>query len=257
MQTTAFLSLALIVLMSASAAGKQYEYRIDLKYGGSWRDCEKSRGNKNDDWLCWAAAASNVLAWTGWGKGFRDEDTILKYFSEHWQDKPDGSPRAAWKWWFTGSGPTSGAQVRVPGGGFWKNVGFPNYYWRNRVGALYRGIGQNNIRRQSYVLKRVLDEGYGVAIQIVRPLENKRRKSHMITLWGYRYSKANPFAGILITDSDDNKRIKSGSHAKNRLRYFPVTRRADGMWWFRYRDQDWKILAAYALQRRAAYSGRR
>lgn len=251
----------LLILLSCRFSSAQQptatkEYRVDQRYGGTWRDAEKSRGNKKDDWLCWAAAAANVLAWADWGKGLRDEDEILDYYSRHWQDKPQGSPRRAWRWWFTGQESKSGARVEKPGGGFWKDVGFPDYKWKNRRGALFRGIGKGHLRKNRYALKEVLDQGYGVAIQIVHPKEGGKRDSHIITLWGYRYSAANPFLGILITDSDDDKEAKKSTEAKNRLRYYPVQLREDGMWWFKYKEKDWKILAAYALARRSTFMGR-
>jgi hypothetical protein len=57
------------------------EYRVDLAYGGRWCDAEKTRASTRDDLACWAAAAANMLAWTGWGidAGFKDEDEILAY----------------------------------------------------------------------------------------------------------------------------------------------------------------------------------
>jgi hypothetical protein len=116
-------------------------------------------------------------------------------------------------------------------------------------GAVYRGLGSGVIRGHPLILKRVLDQGYGVAIQIVHPVPNGKRKSHVITLWGYRYDENNPFKGILVTDSDDNKRNKDARQAEDALRYYEVTKR-DGMWWFTYDKEEWKILAAYALARR-------
>lgn len=251
---TCCLLLALFSVRCASARSSDAvsEYRVDSRYGGSWRDAEKSRDAKDDDWLCWAAAAANVLAWGDWGKEFESEDEILEYYARHWQDKANGSPRQAWRWWFSGKEPKKGVKVKKPGGGFWKDVEFPEDEWRNRRGALFRGIGKGHLRKNRYALKEVLDQGYGVALQIVHPEEGGERDSHIITLWGYRYTSSNPFQGILVTDSDDDKETAKRTRAENRLRYYPVKLGDDGMWWFKYRDKDWKILAAYALARRSA-----
>ncbi|MFZ1934681.1 MAG: hypothetical protein WCB27_17350 [Thermoguttaceae bacterium] len=55
--------------------------------------------------MCWAASASNVLTWTGWGNvgAISDQsdqyeaDEIFKYFQGHWTD--EGSwPTDAWSW---------------------------------------------------------------------------------------------------------------------------------------------------------------
>ena len=243
------------ILGFASSRPATDVHRVDLAFGGTWRDAEKCRANKEDDGLCWAAAAANVLAWTGWGTdaGFKDEDAILRYFAEHWTDHPAGSPREAWRWWFTGQHRgKGGAQVDVLGGGFWKEAAFPRYDWESPRGALFRGIGQNMLKRDPYALKTVLDEGYGVAIQIVRPLKNGEQDSHMITLWGYRSAKSRRFRGVFVTDSDDGKDVDQAASAPNRLRYHPVVLR-DGMWCFKHNGHTWKILAAYALARRPGH----
>ena len=96
--------LILIILLYASNLKAESEFRLDLAFGGIWHDAEKSTTNRNDDWLCWASSAANVLAWTKWGtrSGFSTEDEIFSYFTQHWTDHPAGSPREAWRWWFTG-----------------------------------------------------------------------------------------------------------------------------------------------------------
>lgn len=241
--------------LSIPALAADSEFRIDIAYGGTWHDAEKSKSEKHDDWLCWAAAAANVLAWTGWGSnaGLETEDDILRYFTQHWTDHPDGSPREAWRWWFTGKAPTSGdAKVTQKGGGFWPNVDFPTTAWGAPAGSLFRGIGQKQLKRDPYLLRHSLEEGYGVVLQIVRPKPNGSRDSHMITLWGFRYDSQEPFKGILVTDSDDGKGADVATLAKDTLAYYPVEL-IDGEWWFRYREQSWKILAAYALHPRSRY----
>ena len=57
-----------------------------------------------------------------------------------------------------------------------------------RSGSLFCGIGQNQLTRDPYILKRLLQDGYGIVLQIVQPSADGSRDSHMITLWGYRYS---------------------------------------------------------------------
>ncbi|MDX9894516.1 MAG: hypothetical protein RBS34_03665 [Desulfofustis sp.] len=233
------------------------EYRLDLVHGGTWYDAEKSTGNRDDDWLCWAASAANVLAWTGWGKeaGFSDEDQIFAYLSHHWSDHPAGSPRETWRWWFSGiNRDGDGARVIRPGGGFFPAITFPWKKWGHPLGSLFLGVGQHQLRRQPTILRDLLEHGYGVVLQIVRPLPDGSRDSHMVTLWGYRYDSTNPFMGIHVTDSDDDKKARLGQEAEDTLVYYPLSLDDDRIWWFSYRDKPWRILAAYGLLHASRYS---
>ena len=59
---------------------------------------------EEDDLMCWAAAASNVLEWTGWGVvgGMTNTDEMFQHFQDHWTDL-GGSSEYAWNWWFDGT----------------------------------------------------------------------------------------------------------------------------------------------------------
>ncbi|HUU42822.1 MAG TPA: proprotein convertase P-domain-containing protein, partial [Planctomycetota bacterium] len=61
-------------------------YLLTDFHGGTWSDTEKSPTNTEDDLMCWAAAASNVLEWTGWGEtgGMTTSDQMFAYFQNHW-----------------------------------------------------------------------------------------------------------------------------------------------------------------------------
>lgn len=257
------LSSAAVILcfffLSISIGSKAFassEFRIDLTYGGLWHDAEKSIENRNDDWLCWASTAANILAWTNWGTeaGFSDEDNIFRYYTDHWTDDPSGSPREAWRWWFSGkNNSTKGARTIKKGGSFWPEVTFPGKKWGHPAGSIFCGIGQNQLKRDPYILKNLLEKGYGIVLQIIHPLPDGSRDSHMITLWGFRYTSNEPFKGILVTDSDDSKENILGKKASDNLAYYPV-RLQDQFWWIKYRNKDWKILAAYALLKKSIYN---
>jgi hypothetical protein len=98
-------------------------YMLIDEWGGTWHDAEKSPTNSEDDLMCWAAAASNVLQWTGWGAvlGLDTADAIFDHFQDHWTDE-GGLMEYGWDWWFDGTNPSQGwsgwSQVDVPGGGF-------------------------------------------------------------------------------------------------------------------------------------------
>jgi len=246
-------SLFLSALSTVKAHGG--EFRLDHEFGGSWHDAEKSRSNRGDDWLCWASASANVIAWTGWysEKEFAGEDDIFHYYTEHWSDHPSGSPRESWRWWFNGENhATKGARVIQRGGSFFPEVPFPQKKWGHPHGSLFRGVGQNQLKRNPYLLRDMLQQGYGVALQIIHPLPDDDRDSHIITLWGYRSSLFNRFSGILITDSDDDKDTKDAGQAENTLVYYPVELE-DNIWWFTYKEKRWRILAAYGLMQKSRF----
>lgn len=252
--TAAGLALLILLIISPATASGE-EFRLDREFGGSWHDAEKSSSNRNDDWLCWASAAANVLAWTGWhdSQRFPDADSIFHYYTEHWNDHPAGSPRESWRWWFQGiNNSKRGAQVQKKGGSFFPEAPFPVKKWGHPPGSLFRGIGQNQLKRNPYLLRDTLQQGYGVALQIVHPLSGDDRDSHIITLWGYRATSFNRFSGILISDSDDNKQATTAVNAEDRLVYYPVELK-DNVWWFTYKEQRWRILAAYGLMKRSLF----
>lgn len=234
------------------------DFLLHKVFGGTFHDAEKSNTNKEDDRLCWAAAASNALAWTDWGisTDFTDEDGIFKYFQDHWTDSGRGSPRRAWYWWFKGRDPSpNGARVDVDGGGFWKDIDFPEYTWKNKHGDLFRGIGAKMIEQNPLAIKELLDDGYAVAAQIVRTLKENNRKSHVISVWGYNYSHENNFIGIYITNSDDDKHVDNASMAENKLVYYPLFFH-DGKWWLEGHNNtqmEWHIIAVYALLHKTRY----
>jgi hypothetical protein len=182
---------------------------------GTFPDAKKTDSNTEDDLMCWAAAASNVLAWTEWGlppdQGFTDEDSIFQHFQKHW---PDGAGHLidAWKWWFTDKEELSEANV-PEGGGFWSSSGyrFEDYYHveTDRTKALT-------------AIADSVDKGYGVALDLLG-----RPGGHTITCWGYEQDEEGKYLGIYTTDSDDTRQG---------LQYYPVDQDTDSQEWAGYKD---------------------
>ncbi|MCH5375078.1 MAG: hypothetical protein JJ992_13975, partial [Planctomycetes bacterium] len=165
-----------------------------------WADVEKSPINSDDDALCWAAAAANVLEWTGWGKvgGMDDADQMFQHFQDHWEDGGN-EVRDAWSWWFDGVDPDAAnpnaTNVDVPGGGgFWPSTTFGDYYHRD-------GNPLTMIRS----LATYLHEGYGTVLSIM----NDGGGDHFVTCWGYETGPfhADDYVGLYVTDSDDDKNL--------------------------------------------------
>ena len=181
--------------------------------------------------MCWAAAASNVLAWTKWGfppiQSFDSE--TLKYFQDHWMDTY-GDPQKAWEWWFNG---INDENVRAPGGGFWKEsqYAFDESYhveW-DRTKALL-------------AIDHFLRSGYGVVLQLLG-----QYGGHYITCWGYGYDNQNNYLGIYVNHSDDDLR--------DQPRYYELSETGwsyPGWWYFQYFPEnsiEYLISEVHALDR--------
>jgi len=228
-------------------------YMLTSIYGGDWCDAEKTPGDDgrgessgeegcDDDYMCWAAAASNVLEWTGWGRieGMTDTDDIFEYFQDHWTDD-GGYMEHGWNWWFDGTNPSQGAaasQVDVPGGGFYTSEDFSEYYHEE----------DDNARALQAIATFVLS-GYGTTIGIFGP------GGHALTVWGFVFNPLfSPFSdgndnyeGIWVTDSDDDKSLRE---AADDLRYYEVDY-SDGCWFLQdyYGSDSWYIGEVMALER--------
>ena len=113
-------------------------YYLWNDWGGTWYDAEKSPSNYDDDLMCWAASAANILYWAGWTDGlsvsFDNVDDVFAYFQDHWSDE-GGNAYYGWDWWFDGTNNKQGvsgwSQVEVAGGGFYDTYDFNSYYVHN------------------------------------------------------------------------------------------------------------------------------
>ncbi len=200
------------------------DYLVYEHYEGNWSDAEKTANNTDDDSMCWAAAASNVLEWTGWGFVNAPEgdltncDEMFAHYQAHWVNK-GAPPNAGWCWWFNGTGDDLAIydNVDVDGGGdFWT----PPYNYFN-FAHYYRSPYTQSLQK----IDEYLSSGYGVALAI-------KDAAHAITCWGFRYDPSvnkttNPqdyYKGIWVTNSDDDKNFTGpAQEAPNRLRYYNVS----------------------------------
>ena len=108
---------------------------------GTWHDADKSNPSSvgdPDGWLCWAAAASNALAWTGWYglqadgvTAISNADDIFDHFIDSWPNST-GNVMYGYDWWFdnvdndpndnpTGNAGFYASEGLIPGvyGGYW------------------------------------------------------------------------------------------------------------------------------------------
>jgi hypothetical protein len=181
--------LLLVVLLfgnTGSAYGSSYFGYYD--FGGSWYDAEKTLANTEDDLMCWAATTSNMLAYTGWGfpvgASFSNEDNIFAYFQNHWTDV-GGNMYFGTNWWFDGINDSqrwSGwSQVDVPGGGFYTDYNFSDYYTWSSNGSTALSL-----------IDTYLHQGRGVGLTVLGP------GAHAITAWGYEYDAFGNYDPIMM-----------------------------------------------------------
>ena len=217
------------------------------QWGGTWSDAEKDTSNASEEGLlCWAAAAANILDWTGWGHtgGLDNTNDMFDYIRDHWENE-EGMPEYPWRWWFDGVdyAPSHASNPDVPGGGGF----YPN------EDALPPTFTQGAGSSAMLIVDLFLHYGWGMTVLVTGP------GGHVITVWGYNYNPDDPneYYGIWVTDSDDDM---DDPDAPDRLRYYEVVQRDApevGVWdgWFLqgfYDSNDWYFQRFQLLGRRPA-----
>ena len=204
-----------------------------LVAGGSfvrddWRDAEKSLTNPDDDWLCWAAAASNILDWAGWNTPlFGSSQDTFAAFQNYWSNA-GGLMEYGWHWWFDGTQPPDWpgwaqlnqgwSNTSSGGGGYWTDYNFFDYYaedwaaWDADTNQWSDGAGLMS------AIDEYLNNDYGVTLAVY----TDSGSGHALTAWGYEYDEFSDYTGVYVTDSDDYQTA---------LKLLPVTLDAEqGLW---------------------------
>jgi hypothetical protein len=211
------LIFALTPLNSSSFAEDYFVYK---QYGGTWHDANKTWSD--DSLMCWAASASNVLAWTGWWvTGHNTATTIFDHFKDNWTHC-GGNAVYAFQWWLDGfeQQPKSTAQLNnLSSGNFWpfeKSVISYSQIFNTKIfGYLPSGDLLNEVKDYLY-------KGSGVVLGLDKV---GAEIGHAITAWGFEYSGelTNPqYTAIWITDSDSRE---------TELKKYSVNWNASNNWW--------------------------
>ena len=219
--------MGVIFVITSLTSATPVDYFIFDDWGGNWADAEKSTSSSEDDLMCWAAAASNVLEWAGWHEsGLTNTDQIFGYFQDHWTDA-GGRMKFGWDWWFDGTydGPGTWSHPDVAGGGFYPTANFGEFFrqsW-NPSGSLS-------------VIDDYLHDGYGTVLGLYGG-----STGHAITVWGFEFDpdSADYYTGIYVTDSDDSE--YGLAPRPDLLQYYDVT--FDGKWFLQdfYGSNSWYI----------------
>ncbi len=229
-------------------------YFLWEEHGGWWSDAEKVPGDDGkmnpapdnpgdeDDLLCWAAAASNMLEYTGWGfvGGMDTPDEFLDYFEDHVTDNGSAIEYGI-EWWFNGNLPWPGANWSnedVPGGDFWDIPHIPSLYtFVNNDDSMALLQIEANLR-------------LGLACGIgINPVVGDG--GHAITVWGINVDTSiiNPldnarYKGIWVSDSDSHKHL---ANAEDHLTYFSVNYEDGNFWNMTNYGGGWRISAVVGL----------
>lgn len=192
---------------------------IEEYYVGTYYDVNKHW--QNDSQLCWAAATSNILAYTNWGFSisvsdgeqgaslFGSEYEVYDYFVEHFTNV-GGHAYYAIPWFATGD-------YSVKGQSNWAQPddGSGNLYPGVSVSDLYVYLDHDTYGGELIgEMAGYLYDGYGVALAIGWYRQNSptnRSGGHSLTVWGYCYDTnlspddPNYYTNLIITNSDDSR----------------------------------------------------
>ena len=191
--------------------------------------------------LCWAAATSNMLRFSGWGSaaGFKTEDALFESFISAFTDA-GGSYTYALDWFFNGNYRPQDwdnwSHLRAPGksGAYLPDYAADSLYQTYEISAHI-----DNLR----LVFDALERDCAVGISIGNYISWLRSGGHAITLWGYmRDTSASPYSkkaypAIFISDSDSDKYDGNlRREAPNRLRVMMMDGMFDG-----FGDDSWEL----------------
>ena len=206
---------------SASVTGAGFSYTttsnsiVIYTDTNKWVDANKTTADTDDDLLCWAATASNMLYWAGWTNSLSisnwtidSSDDLFDYFEYCFSDNGSYTYYGL-KWFFTGvydgQNESGIAKETNKGGGFYTNLAFTNY-------AAYN-YGYDSLNYYSVItsLTDWLEDGDICGLSIYKNWSDTTvYNGHAITCWGFTYDSSKTsgdkdyYTGIYVTDSDDS-----------------------------------------------------
>jgi len=188
----------------------------------SFIDAEKTNGTSADTELCWAATASNMLAYTGWAAqadpSLATSDDVFERFIDAFTDN-GGSSFYGIGWFFNGvnlfSGTENTAQATPGTGAYLTDYAFDRV--SGDVQIKTDAIGGMN------ALFQYLKNGYAIGLGHAIYSEGEYFGGHADTCWGYiadtayADTDANHYVGLFIADSDSDKDFDERRNAPNTL----------------------------------------
>ena len=187
-------------------------------------DAEKTNmPNDGDNELCWAATASNILHYTGWGEkaGFNSTDDLFDLFRDSFTDVPGGGLYGI-EWFFNGTYQPQTWDDWSHVKDYGNSGGYLKEYSSERV-ARDTAIWQN--AKKINDMADALENGSGVGIILGWVNDNGNRNGgHVITAWGYICDKdfsendTEYYKALIISDSDSDEQTDTNRRtAPNKL----------------------------------------
>ena len=222
-----------LCLTAAVASAEEYWASGIYESGGNyygWYDVDKTREKDVDDLMCYAASASNLVAW--WQDGRIESGLSVspeaptaaeaiwgKYKSACIRSDEGGITIAAVNWWLSGTYLSTGdedADRSVFEYDEKKAItlnAFSGYYYdqysltQDKLEDFfdlyaYDGNGEDDTRLYDRVFADLLEDGAGVSLALLSDVGDL---GHAVTLWGAEYADDGVLSRIWLTDSDDYK----------------------------------------------------
>ncbi len=174
-------------------------------------DAEKTNmPNDSDNELCWAATASNILHYTGWGEkaGFNGTDDLFDLFRDSFTDVPGGGLYGL-EWFFNGTYQPQTWDDWSHVKDYGNSGGYLKEYSSERV-ARDEAIWQDPQKIND--MADALEDGSGVGIVLGWvDVNGNRNGGHAITAWGYIRDKdfsendTEYYKSLIISDSDSDQ----------------------------------------------------
>jgi hypothetical protein len=137
-------------------------------FGIAFTDADKTESD--DDNMCWAASAANLLVWSGWAA---DEDDVFNTFKSHFDNVP---------------------------GDVYEALGYHFDNFVPNVSADMVTVRETRSPMLMDFIVSALHEGKGVTIKINYP---GQAVGHFVTVFGYMYFTEKDNFILMFTDSDD------------------------------------------------------
>jgi hypothetical protein len=201
-----FLAVPVFCLAFAANVSATAIYVAGVNASTGWNDVNKTSVTGNpDSLLCWAASASDLLAWAEWygwdsvSNSYIDTSAdIYAAFDAGWTDRI-GAPTYAYEWWLTDR-----TQSIIPtyvfdsaGKGY-----YPGVNVQEGTGSVTAFVDvTNSTTAFTTWLNTYVTDNRGISMSITVPSGPgiTGTYSHTVTVWGYDPQNSL----IFLTDSDD------------------------------------------------------